>query len=302
MKLWLPLLLAFAVPSLAEAQSSQPTSPGATKGDDPEAAGILAEARTELQKLRVHEAWDLARSVLLTDPKHALARRIADAARVLAVSIDARVVAKRGATGLLISVGTDDRVRQGEVFTVYAGAKAHAMVRVTAVRRDSSEAEVIESKGAAIKLGDSVTSDGVGWAWFHEGKQVPLPKCGNDRLFREAVKLAEGRRLYDLYRLAEKSPKDPFLKLCRDAASLAQRSVQGEVTSLDGGVELNVGSQDGLKQDDLVTFLRRGKVLGQAQVESVSADSAKCRVGDLRLEVGDVATTDPTRWPQGEKK
>jgi hypothetical protein len=301
MKLWLPLALLLALPLVAEAQASRPAPQEAKGDDDRDATRLLVEARAKLQALELYEAWDLARVILLTNPKHVLARRIRDAAQVLALSIDAQVVAQRGAAAVLISVGSDDRVREGQVFTVYRGNKAHALVRVKVVRRDSSEAEVIENKGPAVQAGDSVTSAGNCWAWFHEGKQAVLPKCGNARLFREAVSMAEGRRLYDLFRLADKSPKDACLKLYRDAALLAQPSVTGEVTGLDGGVQLNVGRQDGLKRNDLVTFLRRGKVLGRAHVRSLSAGSAQCRVGDLQLEVGDVATTDSKHWPKGKK-
>lgn len=308
MRLHVPLLLALALPGLTCAQDSRPTpqkpapqenapQENAPQENGRETARLLAEARAKLQALELYSAWDLARTVLLSDPKHVLARRIHDAARVLTVAIDARVVAQRGAS-FLISAGHDDRVRVGTVFTLYRGAKAIGIARVTLVNRDSAEVELVEGQGPAIRLGDSVTSDGGGWSWFHDGKQAQLPACGNPALFREAVALAEGRQLYDLYRLTNKAPKDPCLRIYRDAALLAQRAAQGEVTGLGRGVEINLGSKDGLAKGDLVTFLRRDQVLGRGRVFSLEEGAARCRLPrGVKLEKGDVASSDPKHWP-----
>lgn len=286
------LLLLLLVPLGAQAQASKPS-----KAKGGEAKEILDEALGKLRAGSLYEAWDLAQVVLANEPKNARAAKIRNAARLLSISIDARVVASKPAE-VLISVGSDDRVAVGQVFTLYSGTKALALVRVTEVGRDSSQAKVFETKGK-VPLGAQATSSGVGWSWFHEGKQRALPEWTETKATREAIELTERRRLYDLYLHAARFPKDALLKLYRESARLAQRVVSGEVLKVEGrSVTLDVGTSDGLRRGDVVTFTKAGKALGRGRVKSLSPSSASVSLDKgASVETGQVATTDSAHWP-----
>ena len=230
--------------------------------------------------------------------------------------IHAKVTAVRPeVTVVMLSVGSDDGVKEPYRFTIYRGERYIGKVEVTKVFADTSAAKVLPDwMKEEIREGDDASTS----VQQQPPRGLPhkmLDEITAENLFRDGVDLFEMRRYPEAAHLLRKALElapdaegtRRFLRMAEDAhirrddKDRAHRIAQpgapilGKVLAVRPEVNLvilSVGSDDGVKRGYRFTISRGERRIGTVEVEKAFADMSSARIIEVwkdRIKEGDDA-------------